>query len=159
MKNLYLFLLLLCSYNSLAQDAPIVNPRFLVMDTSLSMAAVFNAEVLKAAPGFHLLGSEKLPGQIISYTFIDGRDGSIRLDYKFYNESGKQRINYQSITADLEVIIPIFNSLFRTKMASTIDNAGQIGGTCIYKQHTYQYTMQADDYKAGYWTLSFIRTE
>jgi hypothetical protein len=159
MKNLYLFLLLLCSYNSWAQDAPIVNPRFLVMDTSLSMAPAFNAEILKAVPGFHLLGSEKLPGQIIAYTFVDGRDGSIRLDYKYSSESGKQLINYQSITADLEVIIPIFNALFRTKMAATIDNAQQIGGSCIYKQHAYQYALQADDYKPGYWTLSFIRTE
>jgi hypothetical protein len=157
MKNIYFFLFLLCAHATFAQEAPSPNPKFLVMDTSFSLAPLFNAEVLRYAPGYYLLGSEKLPGQIVSYTFIDGREGTIRLDYKCSMDGGKQIIVYQAIIADLDVIIPIFNGLFRTKYASSIDNASQIGGSCMYKQRTYMYSLQADDYKPGYWALSFIK--
>lgn len=144
-------------FSTLAQSSQELSPKILLLDTSANLAPVFNAEVMKYAPGYRLLGSEKEAGERIIYTYSDGRDGIIRLEYKSEKENGMPIVIYQSITADLDVIIPIFNGLFRMNVASDIDHASMIGGAILYHHRDYQCLMQADEYKEGYWVLSFVK--
>jgi hypothetical protein len=157
MRILFTLLMVLFSFSILAQPSQDLSPKILLLDTTMSLATVFNAEVMNYAPGYRLLGSEKEPGQRIIYTYSDGREGSIRFEYKYINDNGKQIVIYQSITADLDVIVPIYNGLFRANVAADIDHASMIGGPIRYHHKDYQSLMQADDHKAGYWVLSFVR--
>ncbi len=144
-------------FSALAQSSQGLSPKILLLDTSINLAPVFNAEVMKYAPGYRLLGSEKEAGERTIYSYTDGQDGIIRIEYKSENENGMPIVIYQSITADLDVIMPIFNGLFRMNVATDIDHASMIGGAIQYNHRDYQCLMQADDYKQGYWVLSFVK--
>jgi hypothetical protein len=157
MKLLFSLLIVLAGFPVLAQTTEELLPELLVLDTTMDLAPSFNAKVMQYAPGYRLQGSEKQAGQRIIYTCGDGREGTIRLEYKYENESGKQVVIYQAITADLDVVVGIFNALFRMNVSADIDHASMIGGAIQYHHREYQCLMQADEYTPGYWVLSFVK--
>jgi hypothetical protein len=156
MKIFFTVLFVLFGFSVLAQTSAGFTPKILLLDTGMNLAPVFNAEVIKYAPGYRLLGSETEPGSRVVFTYTDGRDGTIRIEYKYANENGRHTIIYQAITADLEIIMPIYNGLFHANIITDIDHASMLGGPIQYHHKDYQCLMQADDYKPGYWVLSFV---
>ena len=157
MRVLFVLFMILPAFGAFSQSAKDPSPRLLVLDTTMSMAPAFNSLVANFTNGYKLIGSEKEPGNRVIYTYTDGREGALRIEYKFEVENGKQKVIYQSITADLDVIIPIFNGLFKTNIATDIDHASMIGGPISYQNKSYQCSMQADDYRPGYWVMSFVK--
>jgi hypothetical protein len=158
MRILFTCFIVFQSITAMAQASQDPSPRILTVDTTVNMAEVFNNEIMQYAPGYRLIGADNSTKGKVLYSYTNGGDGIVRMEYKYITQNGKPIVIYQSITADLEIIMPIVNGLFSTNMASDIQHAGMISGPVTYNGKEYQCLMQVDEYRAGYWVLAFVKS-
>src|ERR1700691_2605372 len=83
MRILISLLIVLACSSAFAQSTESLRAKLLMLDTTIDLAPSFNAKLIQYAPGYRFLGSEKKPGERIIYTYSDGHDGVIRLEYKY----------------------------------------------------------------------------
>lgn len=157
MKKLLVILMVFCSSAIAAQETHVPTPSLLALDTTLDVAGNFNSLVMKWAPGFRLFGTDKQQRGNLVYTYVDGREGTMQISYKYQVADGKPVVYYQYIKADLAVIMAVVNGLFGSNLPADVDHTTEVNGEIRYRGKTYQCSLQADDLREGYWILSFVK--
>lgn len=168
MRYLLVFLLLLQGFMVQAQvdeDAePMLRPRLLALDTTLSVANRFNDEVGKAAIGYKLLFTDNSRGKIIKQIYKTDNNETLRLEYKYSTDggdmeesTGKPIVVYQRISADAETMALIYNYLFDTKITGVqMATLASTNNEIMYKGRVHRMIIEADEYGPGYWMMTFL---
>ena len=157
----YLFILLIV-FKVAMLNAQTLSPAFFVMDTTLNLAPTFDKIVTtQLAPGYQYVSNDK-EGNEIKYNYSQGND-VLSFEYHYSMEkkgadtSTHPFVVYQSIRGPLETIVNIYNGVFNKTVAPIVENMPSLGGAISYRDKTYLCTVQADDFKPGYWVLSFLK--
>jgi hypothetical protein len=168
MRYLIVFLLVLQGFVAQAQvdeDAePMLKPRILALDTTLSVANRFNDEIGKAVPGYKLLFTDNSRSKIIKQIYKTDNNETLRLEYKYSTDGGDMEENagkpvvvYQRISADAETMAGIYNYLFDTKITGAqMATLASTNNEIFYKGRVHQMIIEADDYGPGYWMMTFL---
>lgn len=169
MRITLLFLLLLNSFCVSAQtdeDAePILSPKILALDTTISMGNHFDTEIGKVAAGYTLAFTDKSRPKSVMQVYKTENNETLRLEYTYTTDggdvedtNGKPVINLQKITGDVTVITAIYNYLFNANVdPSQIYAVSTVGSEITYAGQMHQLILQPDDYSPGYWTITFVR--
>jgi hypothetical protein len=169
MKRFLVLLLLLNSFCVMAQtdeDAePLLSPKILALDTTISVANRFNEEVAKVVAGYKHAFTDRSGHKTIKQVFKTDNNETLKLQYNYTTDggdsddtNGKPLVNFQQITGDVSVITLIYNYLFGTELTASQLSGVSTGGTeIIYHGATHQIILEPDDYAPGYWSLTFIR--
>lgn len=166
MRLLLTLVLLLSFFNSKAQDDSPVDaphPQILALGSSVQAAQKFNEEVASRAVGYTLafIDQEKKP--MVRYVYKSDKDGTLRLDYKYENvpadsvAPARKVVIFQRINGELPLITGIYNFLFSTNHTpQSIMNQTCMGIPIVFRNRTYTFSFQPDDYEAGYWVMTFV---
>lgn len=169
MRYLTLVLLVLQCFVAQAQvdeDAiPMLRPRILALDTTLSVANRFNDEIGKVAAGYTLLFTDNSRSNIVKQIYKTDNNETLRLEYKFSTDGGdmddnggKPIVIYQRISGDAEIVAKIYNYLFDTKItASQVTTLASTSNDLMYKGRVHQMVIEVDDYSPGYWMMTFMQ--
>jgi hypothetical protein len=145
-------------------DEGMMVAKILGLDTTISGATAFNDELLKCAPGYTFKFLDKNPGGIseMKYLYEHSNHEILKVEYTYRNKvvdsSGKAKpiVFSQRIIADNQSITTIYNCMFGESL-----QAGQLeaySGTnfgFLYQDRGYHYSLMPDDYRPGYWILTF----
>ena len=169
MKRLLVLLLLVNSFCVTAQtdeDAePLLSPKILALDTTISVANRFNEEISKMIPGYKHAFTDRSGHKTIKQIFKTENNETLKLQYNYTTDggdsddtNGKPLVNFQQITADVAVITMIYNYLFGKELtAGQLSGVGTTGTEIIYHGAIHQLVLEPDDYAPGYWSLTFVR--
>jgi mRNA deadenylase 3'-5' endonuclease subunit Ccr4 len=168
MRKLITCLLVLCCFKGIAQeseeDAALMTPRILALDTTLSQANHFNDEIGKLADGYNLAFTDKSRPKTVMQVYKTGNNETLRLEYKYVTgeegiaDGGKPVVNFQKITGDVTIITRIYNYLFNTNIApDQMYAVSTVGSDISYLGKTHQLILEPDDYSPGYWAITFVR--
>lgn len=169
MRLTLLFLLMMnsiCAFSQTDEDEePLLSPKVLALDTTLSVANRFNDEISKVATGYTHVFTDRSRPKTIVQVYKTGENETLKIEYKFTTDGGdsedtqgKPQVNFQKITGDVVMISKIYNYLFDTKVEPAQMSAVSTVGTEIsYKGQVHQLILEPDDYSPGYWSLIFVR--
>jgi hypothetical protein len=169
MKYLIALVMILAVQNCFAQNdedaEPLMQPKILALDTSLSVANRFNEEIGKVAEGYSFVFTDKSFPKTIRQVYKTENNETLRLEYKYgINEgdsednNGKPVVTYQRITGEAGLVIKIYNYLFGTNYEATqITVLSTPGMEISYHGEVHQFVLEADEYTPGYWAMSFVR--
>lgn len=140
--------------------------RLMVLDSTEIAAQRFCKEVMAVAPGYKMAFVDREEVMMSKYFYDNANFETVRFEFQFRVDEvtgqdstvRKNRVaRLIRITAELSVMTNIYNYIFnethtpeKLMAISTYDKA--IG----YKGSTYNSSLVADDFKAGYWILSFF---
>lgn len=159
-----LLLLLLLPVLSFAQtDDDAMTVRVLALDTSVNIARRFCEKLVELAPGYNLAFIDNEKRYQVRYVYKNEKNESLRLDYSFdmvTDEEGKGPkkavVDYQRISAELTVMVKIYNFLFAANITpEALLSISTQGSPVNFMGKTYEYTLMPDDYDPGYWVLTF----
>lgn len=166
MLLLILIISCLSAYAQTDEDAePLLSPKILALDTTISMANRFNDEIAKVAAGYAHAFTDRSRPKTIMQVYKTGENETLKIEYKFTTDGGdsdetdaKPIINFHRITGDVSVIAKIYNYLFGTSIdPAQISAVSTIGTEIMYHGQMHQLILEPDDYSPGYWALTFIR--
>jgi len=140
--------------------------RLMVLDSTEIAAQRFCKDVMAVAPGYKMAFVDREEVLMSKYFYDNANFETVRFEFQFGitevtapdSTVKKNRLaRLIRITAELSVMTNIYNYIFnethtpeKIMAISTYDKA--VG----YKGASYNSSLIADDYKAGYWTLSFF---
>lgn len=169
MRLILLLLLMMNSIYAFSQtdedQEPLLSPKVLALDTTLSVANKFNDEISKVANGYTHAFTDRSRPKTVMQVYKTDENETLKIEYKFTTDGGdsedsqgKPLVNFQKITGDVAVISKIYNYLFNTTIEpAQISAVSTIGTEIVYKGQVHQLILEADDYSPGYWSLIFVR--
>lgn len=169
MRIWFLFLLIMncfCAAAQIDEDAePLMTPRVLALDTTISMANRFNEQIAQVAAGYNHVFTDKSRPKTIMQVYKTDENETLKIEYKFTTDggdsedmNGKPVINFQKITGDVSIIARIYNYLFNTNIEpGQMFAVSTIGTEISYKGQVHQLIVEPDDYSPGYWAIIFVR--
>ncbi|WP_276132247.1 hypothetical protein [Polluticoccus soli] len=169
MRLILLFLLMInsiCAFSQTDEDEePVLSPKILALDTTLSVANKFNDEISKVAAGYTQAFTDRSRPKTIVQVYKTDENETLKIEYKFTTDGGdsedsqgKPLVNFQKITGDVTVISKIYNYLFNaTVEPAQISAVSTVGTEISYKGQMHQLILEPDDYSPGYWSLIFVR--
>jgi hypothetical protein len=155
-----------CAVAQIDEDAePLMTPRVLALDTTISMANRFNEQIAQVAAGYNHVFTDKSRPKTIMQVYKTDENETLKIEYKFTTDggdsedmNGKPVINFQKITGDVSIIARIYNYLFNTNIEpGQISAVSTIGTEISYKGQVHQLIVEPDDYSPGYWAIIFVR--
>jgi hypothetical protein len=170
MKLPFTCLLVLLSFFCCAQttdeDAePMLTPKILALDTTLSVANRFNDEISKVAAGYQFAFADNGTAKTVKKIYKTDNNETLKLEYKYTTEmadssdnSGKPVVIFQRISGEAELMAKIYGFLFNVEITGAQLMAYSTTGVDIgYMGKIHQFIFQPDDYAPGYWEMSFVR--
>lgn len=165
MRYVITLLIILGGTVSKAQtDDGLMVAKMLGLDTTISGAAAFNEQLLKCAPGYTFKFLDKSQGGIseMKYLYEHANQEILKVEYAYRSKvidstnKPKPIVFSQRIIADNPSITSIFNCMFGESIQSGQLEAysGQSFGF-VYQNKGYHYSLMPDDYRPGYWILTF----
>jgi hypothetical protein len=148
------------------EDAePLLSPKILALDTTISVANRFNEEIAKAIPGYKHAFTDRSGHKAVKQVYKTDENETLKLQYNYTTDggdsdetNGKPVISFQQITGDVAVIALVYNYLFGTDLtAAQLPGVGTPGTEIMYRGVTHQLILEPDDYAPGYWSLTFVR--
>ena len=164
MKHLIVLLLLACALRVNAQsDDGIFSAKKLALDTTISGAIAFNTDILNCSQGYTLEFTDKQRQNELVYLYEHTSKETLKFEYHYQQgepdstgKTAKPTIIYQRIIGDNNTITQIYNCIFGEAITAEQLQAFSTMGTGFgYKGRDYHYTLLPDDYKPGYWVLTF----
>lgn len=141
--------------------------RLLAMDSSVAATDRFCKAVLTSIPEYRHAFTDKEDIYFWNYVFDNDVNEKLKMEFQFAAEEymqpdstmAKRRVVIlQRITAELSAMTKVYNYIFNTtftpdKIIAISRNEKAIG----YHGTAYNSTLVADDYRPGYWVLTFFR--
>lgn len=140
--------------------------RLLVMDSTELAVQNFCKEIITVVPEYKFAFVDRENVMLSKYMYDNPAFETIRLEFQFGVEEAimpdstikkRRLVRLMRITAELSVMTKIYNYIFNE--SHTPDKLMAISNydkPISYKDGTYNSSIVSDDYKAGYWTLSFF---
>ena len=152
-----------CAMQAGAQtDDGLLTAQKLPLDTTISGAVAFNNELLICVPGFTYKFVDRSTSNELKYLYEHTSHETLKIEYSLRNREGdtagrpKPIIFTQRITAENSTIAGIFNCMFGEHIkAEELEAMQGLGQAFIFKDRDYHYSLVPDDYKPGYWVLTF----
>lgn len=164
---LVLLLLLPTAVKGQTEDDFLPTVRFLVMDSTELAAQRFCKEVMAQTDGFRFAFVDREDVMLSKYVYDNPQFETVKFEYQFGIDEvmgadsvmRKNRVvKLIRITAELAVMAKIYNYIFNeTHTPDNIIAVSAYEKPINYKTGTYNSSIIADDFKAGYWILSFFR--
>lgn len=149
------------------EDEFLPEVRTLVMDSTEFAAQRFCKDVMSFAEGYKFAFVDREDIMLSKYMYDNAAFETVKFEYQFGIDEvvsadsvvRKNRIvKLIRITAELSVMTKIYNYIFNeTHTPDKLIAISAYDKPISYKTGTYNSTLIADDFKAGYWTLSFFR--
>lgn len=168
MRLVFLLLLVVSCFAATAQPTwdELPTARFLALDTTMDLAEPFNSEVVKAADsGYRFTFMDKGYNKVV-YIYENEKGESVRIEYQ-YRVSGADfekrlpgvaTIMLTKISADASATANIYNAMFGAAIVPQELLSSSTSGSMIsYLGKEHQFILQADDYKPGYWVMTFVK--
>lgn len=143
----------------------------LAIDSTEDVAIRFCKQIVSVVPAYHIAFADKEDILLSKYVYDNGNFETLKLEFQFKIENVqltdtlgnvstvKNRVvRLQKISADLPTITKIYNYLFNT--AHTPDKIMVISNkdkAVSYNGSAFNSTLVADDYKPGYWIITFYK--
>lgn len=168
MKLLIICSFVLLPFYSIAQvdeDAePVLTPRMLALDTTISVANRFGEDISNVATGYQFAFVDKSMPKTVKYIYKTENNETLKIEYKYSTEigeegdSGKPLVVYQRISGEAGLMAKIYNFLFGTNItAEQLAGYSTVGVDIGYAGKTHQFIFQPDDYAPGYWMMTFVK--
>ncbi len=167
MRYIITLLIILCAngVNAQISDDGLTRVKRIGLDTTLSGAAAFNETLIRdCIPGYKIkfVDNPHDGGTEIKYLYEHANTSILKIDYTYRfsgkDSTGKARpsIFSQRITADMESITLIYNYLFGANAKpDELDAYRGDSFDVVYQDRDYHYSLIPDDYRPGYWILTF----
>jgi len=145
-------------------DDGLLTARRLPLDTTITGAVAFNHEILSCAPGYTFQFVDKHGSNELKYLYEHTNHETLKIEYAYRQKqsqddtTGKPKplIFSQRIIADNGTIALIYNCVFGEAVKTDqLEVYSGIGLHFVYREKDYHYTLIPDDYKPGYWVLTF----
>ena len=156
------WVLLLSTQMNAQNDDGLRSARMLPLDTTITGAIAFNNELLSCAPGYSFKFVDKESPNELKYLYEHPNHEPLKIQYS-YNKKGddgdakhKPLIFAQKIIADNGTIALIYNCMFGENIkAEQLEAFSGMGRGFVFRERDYHYSLMPDDYKPGYWVLTF----
>ena len=168
MRHVLVCLLLLVSVTTHAQteDEFLPDIKSMVIDSTEAAVQRFCKELLAVTPGYKFAFVDREDVMLSKYMYDNKNFETLKFDFQFEikeseaDSTGLVRKNRVvrliNITAELSTMTKIYNYLFsESHTPDKIIAISAYNKAVNYKGATYDTRLQADDFKAGYWILSF----
>jgi len=168
MKRVLLWLLLLpCAANAQNEDDFLPTVKLLVIDSPEVATQRFCKEIISTVGGFKLAFTDRENVMMTKYMYDNADFQTVKFDFQFVIDETmapdstikrNRVVRYMSITADLPVMARIYSYLFNeTYTPDKLMTISANDKAINYKGSTYSAKLISDDFKAGYWVLSFYK--
>lgn len=149
-----------------AEDDFLSQVKILALDSNEMGAQRFCQEIMSVVPGYKMAFVDREDVMFSTYMYDNPQFESVKFDFQFKvreemmpdSTFRKNRVVFlQRITADLPTITLIYNYIFNsTHHADNIMAISLHEKPVGFKGKSFNSTIVADDYKPGYWILSFF---
>ncbi len=175
MRYLLLFILLFTSVNrSFAQNEDDFLPQvsMVPIDSTEDVVVRFCKEVITAVPEYRIAFTDKEDVMFSKYVYDNGNFETLKMAFQFKidnvpvvidtlgntEEVKKRVVRLFKINGELNAITKVYNYLFNT--GHTPDNIMAISNKdkmVSYNGTTFSTSVVADDFKPGYWIITFYK--
>ncbi|RYE23259.1 MAG: hypothetical protein EOP51_11115 [Sphingobacteriales bacterium] len=169
MKFWFVCLLVFSFFSGFAQadeDAePMLSPRILALDTTLSIANRFGEEISNVATGYQYAFADNSQPRTVKKVYKTDNNETLKIEYKYTTEAneetgnaGKPVVIFQRISGEAGLMAKIYTFLFKTPVtADQLAAYSTQGIDIVYMGQTHQFIFQPDDYAPGYWEMTFVK--
>lgn len=169
MKGLLLWLLLLpCALHAQTEDDFLPEVKYLVIDSSEIAAQKFSKELTGIAGGYKFAFVDRENVMLSKYMYDNSKFETLKFDFQFEidevlaadSTTKKNRVvKTITITGELPAMTKIYNYLLGESHTpdKIIAISTHSDKAVSYKNSSYSCRLLADDFKAGYWILSFYK--
>lgn len=168
MRLVLLWLLLLpCAANAQNEDDFLPEVKLMVIDSTEAATQRFCKEIMYTVGGFKPAFTDREDVMLTKVMYDNALFQTVKFDFQFTIDEitmpdssiKKNRIvKYMSVTAELPVMTKIYSYLFNEAYTPDKLIAISMNDKAVsYKGSTYSAKLISDDFKAGYWILSFYK--
>ena len=168
MRHILVCLLILFSTITHAQteDEFLPDIKYMVIDSTEAAVQRFCKELLTVVPGYKFAFVDREDVMLSKYMYDNKDFETLKFDFQFHvketepDSTGSVKktrvVRLLNITGELSAMTKIYNYLFNEAHSpDKIIAISAYNKAVNYKGDTYDTRLQADDFKAGYWILSF----
>ena len=167
MRYIVTLIMILCvnGVNAQMSDDGLFRAKLLGIDTTLSGAAAFNEKLIRdCIPGYVVkyVDNSRDVSTEVKYLYEHSSSAILKIDYTYrfkeIDSSGRPKpvMFSQRITADKNTIALIYNYVFGANAkADELDLYRGDTFDFVYQDRDYHYSFIPDDYRPGYWILTF----
>jgi hypothetical protein len=163
MKYIFTLIMICCAMQGRAQsDDGLLTANKLALDTTISGAVAFNNELLICVPGYTYKFVDRSANNELRYLYEHTSRETLKIEYALRTRetdtAGRPKpiVFSQRIIADNATIAGIYNCTFGEHVKP--EELAALSGTdqgFIFRDRDYHYSLMPDDYKPGYWVLTF----
>jgi|GEM_PF-6867801 len=168
MKWVLIFVLMLpVAVSAQTEDEFLPEVRVLVMDSTEKAVQSFCKEIMALVQGYKPAFVDREDILVSKYYYDNNDFESVKLEFQFGIDEVQmpdstfkksRRVKLMRITAELTAMTSIYNYIYNTNYTpDKIMAISRYDKAISYNGQPYNSTIVSDDYKAGYWILSFFR--
>lgn len=139
----------------------------LAVDSGEAAAQTFCRRVVEAVPGYHPAIEDRENILMSTYLYDNDNFETLKFEYQFVireeelpdgRVAKKRVVQMQKVVGEINALTAAYNFIFNTNHTpDKIMAISRYEKTVSYNGTPYTSTLVSDDYKPGYWILTFYR--